>query len=253
VTVNATFDRLQAAITRERTFAANAGHELRTPLTILKAEVDSALASPRSPHELRDALGSAAGEIRHLIAIAEGLLVIARSADGQMPVQRSPVHLATLISERVAAFAPRASGHGVELVERVDDVIVDLDPTRLRQAIDNVLDNATRHATSGRVTVTGSASAGVVSIVIDDDGPGFSEATLTAAFQPFNRPAGDVSGTGLGLALARAITQAHGGNAEARNRPGGGASVTLRFAVSQIFAPGAGARPGDAQPLVDRS
>src|SRR3954462_8015798 len=72
-TVNATFDRLQTAIHRERTFAANASHELRTPLPILKAQVDTALTAPRSPHDLREALGSAASEVQHLISIAEGL------------------------------------------------------------------------------------------------------------------------------------------------------------------------------------
>ena len=149
-TVNATFDRLQTAIRRERTFAANASHELRTPLTILKAEVDTALSAPRSPHELREALESAASEIRHLIAIAEGLLVIARMVEGRMPVERLPTSLAALVGGRAEAFSGMARERDLELVVRAGDEVVELDPTRVRQAIDNLLDNAVRHCAAGR-------------------------------------------------------------------------------------------------------
>ena len=238
-TVNATFDRLQAAIRRERTFAANASHELRTPLTILKAEVDTALSAPRSPHELREALESAASEIRHLIAIAEGLLVIARTVEGRMPVERVPTSLAALAGERAAAFSGMARERDVELVVRAGDEIVELDPTRVRQAIDNLLDNAVRHCvTGGRVTITATAAAGTVSITVQDSGPGFSDAALAAAFQPFNRTDNRSSGAGLGLALARAIAEAHGGRAEAWNVPAGGAAVTLTFPGGTVSRPG---------------
>jgi signal transduction histidine kinase len=227
-TVNATFDRLQTAIRRERTFAANASHELRTPLTILKAEVDTALSAPRSPQQLREALESAASEIRHLIAIAEGLLVIARTVDGRMPVERAPISLAALVGERAEAFSGMALERELELVVRAGDDIVELDPTRVRQAIDNLLDNALRHcATGGRVTITATAGAGTVSITVQDDGAGFSDAALAAAFQPFNRTNNRSSGAGLGLALTRAIAEAHGGRAEAWNVPAGGAAVLL--------------------------
>jgi signal transduction histidine kinase len=238
-TVNATFDRLQTAIRRERTFAANASHELRTPLTILKAEVDTALSAPRSPQELREALESAASEIRHLIAIAEGLLVIARTVEGRMPVERVPTSLAALVGERAEAFAGIAHERELELVVRAGDEIVELDPTRVRQAIDNLLDNAVRHcATGGCVTITATAGAGIVSITVQDDGAGFSDAALAAAFQPFNRTDNRSSGAGLGLALARAIAEAHGGRAEARNVPAGGAVVMLTFPAGTVSRPG---------------
>jgi two-component system, OmpR family, sensor kinase len=238
-TVNATFDRLQAAIRRERTFSANASHELRTPLTILKAEVDTALSAPRSPQELRQALESAASEIRHLIAIAEGLLVIARTVEGRMPVERVPTVLAALVGERAEAFSGMAREHEVELVVRAGDEIVELDPTRVRQAIDNLLDNAVRHcAAGGCVTVTATAAAGTVSVIVQDAGPGFSDAALAAAFQPFNRTDNRSSGAGLGLALARAIAEAHGGRADAWNLPAGGAAVKLTFPGGTVSRPG---------------
>lgn len=238
-TVNGTFDRLQTAIRHERTFAANASHELRTPLTILKAEVDTALSAPRSPHELREALESAASEIRHLIGIAEGLLVIARTVEGRMPAERVPTSLAGLVRERLEAFSGLARERDLELVVRAGDEIVELDPTRVRQAIDNLLENAIRHsAAGGRVTVTATAAADTVSITVHDSGPGFSDAALAAAFQPFNRTDNRSSGAGLGLALARAIAEAHGGRAEAWNVPAGGAAVMLTFPASRVCQPG---------------
>ncbi|HVI19473.1 MAG TPA: ATP-binding protein [Gaiellales bacterium] len=244
-TVNATFDRLQTAIHRERTFAANASHELRTPLTILKAEVDTALSAPRSPHDLREALGSAASEVQHLIAIAEGLLVMARTAEGRMPVERVPTPLAALVRQRAEAFSGMAREREVELVVRGADEIVELDPTRVRQAMDNLLDNAVRHcAPAGRVVITATAAANTVSITVQDGGPGFTDAALAAAFQPFNRTDNRSAGAGLGLAVASAIAEAHGGRAEARNLPPAGAAVTLTFPARMASRPGEAVPPG---------
>ena len=225
-TLNETFDRLQEAVDREHAFAANASHELRTPLTILRAEVDTALSRPRSADELRAALTSAAAEVEQLIRIAEGLLVIARTSDGRLPIERRATSVRAAVEERVAAFAGRAQANGVALAAAADDVAADLDPLRFRQAVDNLLDNAVRHArTEVRVAAT-VTDAGVV-VAVRDDGPGFTEAALGAAFQPFNRAADNPDGAGLGLALARAVAEAHGGTASARNTSGGGAEITL--------------------------
>ena len=155
-----------------------------------------------------------------------------------MPVERVPTSLAGLVGERLEAFSGRARERDLELVVRAGDEIVELDPTRVRQAIDNLLDNAVRHCvTGGRVTITATA-AGTVSITVQDSGPGFSDAALAAAFQPFNRTDNESSGAGLGLALARAIAEAHGGRADAWNVPAGGATVKLTFGGGTVSRPG---------------
>ena len=236
-TLNGSFDRLQQAIEREHAFAANASHELRTPLTILKAEVDTALSRDRPAEELRAALASAAVEVEQLIRIAQGLLVIARSRDGHLPVDRRPTALPGLVSGRSAVFADRAAANGVEVVVHADDTVADIDPLRARQALDNLLDNALRHARA-EVAVEGRAEEGLVVLTVGDDGPGFSPAALDAAFQPFNHAATHAGGAGLGLALARAVAEAHGGTAVARNRPEGGAEVEIRL-PAQVRAPAA--------------
>ena len=233
-TVNATFDRLQTAIRRERTFAANASHELRTPLTILKAEVDSALADGRSEVELRTALAGASAEVDHLVRIAEDLLVLARAEHGQVPVQREPVCLREVVEESRRALTRSAEARGVAIQAAAPDVEAELDRTRVRQALDNVIGNAIRHSPQGGVVRVGvrAAEDGAVTIVVEDDGAGFDPAELDAVFQPFHRGCGAVhDGSGLGLAIVRAIAEGHGGTATAENGPGGGARVTLVLAT----------------------
>jgi signal transduction histidine kinase len=229
-TLNETFDRLQESIRRERRFAANASHELRTPLATLKAEVDTALSAPRPPAELREALETAAAEVRHLIAIAEGLLVLAREGEGGLPIARTPTSLRELVQDRVAAFATVAATAGVTVTASSTDATVELDRRRARQALDNLIANAVRHTPpGGAVRVFASADGDGAQLRVEDDGTGFSDAALASAFEPFNTAASEGDGAGLGLAMAHAIAVAHGGGASAANRPGRGAVVTLRL------------------------
>jgi signal transduction histidine kinase len=239
VTLNDTFDRLQQALERERRFVDDASHELRTPLTILKAEVDSALAGERSETELRQALAGASAEVNHLVRIAEDLLVLARAEHGRIPVRREPVSLPEVVDESRRALAPTAVAAGVTIEVDVADVEADLDATRVRQALDNVIGNAIRHSPPGGVVeVAVRAERDGVTITVEDAGGGFDTAEIEAVFQPFHRGRDAVhEGSGLGLAIVRAIAEAHDGTATAENRPGAGARVTLVLA-----APG-GLRP----------
>jgi signal transduction histidine kinase len=226
-TLNETFDRLEAALERERGFVDNASHELRTPLTILKAEVDSALASPRSREELESALEGASQEVHHLVRIAEGLLVLARTT-GHIPAHRTGTQLRELLAGSLGHFAHRAETLGVELRCEAPDVMADLDATRVRQAVDNLVDNALRAVEpGGTVEVTAATGPLRVTISVTDTGPGFSEQIMERIFQPFNRGLDQAEGTGLGLAIANAIAEAHGGQAIAENLAQGGARVTL--------------------------
>jgi signal transduction histidine kinase len=107
-----------------------------------------------------------------------------------------------------------------------------LDATRVRQALDNLIDNALRHvAPGGTVSVSATAGDRHVMLTVTDTGPGFSTQVMERMFQPFNRGLGEAEGTGLGLAIAGAIAEAHGGQAAAENLPQGGARVTLTLPV----------------------
>ncbi|HEV8572528.1 MAG TPA: ATP-binding protein [Actinomycetota bacterium] len=234
-TLNAMLERLEQALQRERRFVDEASHELRTPLANLRTELDLALRRSRSPQELEDALRSAAEETERLARLAEDLLVLARADRGRVPVRREQIDLAPLLAGAIEAFATRAAEAGVSIEVRVSEGLrASLDPLRIRQAVGNLLDNALRHTPrGGRVTVEAARADGSLSLEVRDTGEGFPATFLPSAFEPFARPDGSRSradgGTGLGLAIVRAVAQAHGGAAEARNRPGGGASVTVRI------------------------
>ena len=234
-TLNEMLERLEQALQRERRFVDEASHELRTPLANLRTELDLALRRSRSSEELEAALRSAAEETERLARLAEDLLVLARADRGRAPVRREPVDLAELVGGTVEAFAVPAAKAGVSIETRMPQVLqVNLDPLRIRQAIGNLLDNALRHTPPGGiVTVEVDHSDGFLSLGVRDSGEGFPAAFLPSAFEPFTRPDASRSredgGTGLGLAIVRAVAEAHGGTAEARNRPEGGASITLRI------------------------
>ncbi len=231
VTLNAMLDRIQASIERELRFVDDASHELRTPLSILKAELDLALARPRSAVEMEAALRSAAEETDHLVRLAEDLLVLARAHGGKLPVQGERTDLRELLEGIISRHEPRAAATGVAITMKAPNAFAQVDAARLRQAVDDLLDNAVRHTPrGGRIHVSAERDSGSVRFAVQDTGPGFAPEALDRAFEPFARDGGvqeDDGGSGLGLAIVRVIAEAHGGSAHAENVPGGGARVSL--------------------------
>ena len=221
-TLNAMLDRIEAAFQRERTFVADASHELRTPLAILKTELELALRRGRTKEELTAALRSATEETDRLVALAEDLLVIARSDQGRLPIRREKLQASELLERVRDRHAPDAT------IAAANGVVVDADPLRLEQALGNLLDNARGHGGTA-IELAAETRGGAVRLHVRDDGPGIP-ADLDA-FERFTR--GDAArargGAGLGLAIVAAIARAHGGDAGAAPRPGGGADVWLEL------------------------
>ncbi|MGH2691971.1 MAG: sensor histidine kinase [Actinomycetota bacterium] len=239
--LNSMLARLEGAAQRERRFLDDAAHELRTPLANLKAELELALRRDRTPEALEESVASAREETERLVRLAEDLLVLSRATGGRLPVRREDVDVAELLMQTADAFSARASEGGVSLdVSAPNGVRARLDGARVRQAIGNLLENALRHTPrGGRVTIKLEHDDGEVAIEVADTGDGFDPAFLPRAFEPFSRadigrsrPAG---GTGLGLTIVRTVVEAHGGGAEARNLPSGGAVVRLVFAEGDLI------------------
>lgn len=230
-TLNAMLDRLEEALEREHRFVDDASHELRTPLAVLKAELELALSRPRDPDELRAALRAAAAETDRLVHLAEDLLVLARTRGGRLPLRLQEVALRELLESVATAFRVRAEGQGTAIEVHAADETIRADPARLRQAVENLLDNALRHGDgTGPVRLSASREQGTVVIRVEDGGPGFPAAVLAGAFEPFARGQSDgidSRGAGLGLTIVRAVAEAHGGLATAENPEGGGARVSI--------------------------
>jgi two-component system, OmpR family, sensor kinase len=229
-TLNEMLDRIADAVARERQLIDRASHELRTPLAVQRMGLDLATSGPQTVDELAAAVRDASEENMHLSRLAEDLLVLSRSRGGTLLVHPRQVSLADVLSEAVHRNEPRAAAGGVQL-ESVcaADVIANLDPTWLRQALDDLIDNALRATPAGgRIELRREFEAGEIRIAVEDSGSGFAEAFLPRAFEPFTRGAikDEPQGAGLGLAIVRAIAEAHGGTAIAANT-GIGASVTI--------------------------
>jgi two-component system OmpR family sensor kinase len=228
-TLNAMLARLAAALAHERAFVADASHELRTPLAILKMELELALRHGRSRGELEDAVRTAAEETDRLVRIAEDLLVISRSEQRRLPVAVESSDVAELFATVVQRFAHRSDQLGYALeAEAPHGLRVPADRLRLEQALGNLVDNALRHG-RGPVRLVARERLGKVELHVLDRGAGFAPGFVGRAFERFSRAddSRGSGGTGLGLAVVASIAAAHGGSAEATNRPEGGADVWL--------------------------
>jgi signal transduction histidine kinase len=219
-TLNDMLQRLDEALTSERRFLEQASHELRTPLAALKAELDLARSGSRSPDELASAIASAAEETDRLTRLAEDLLTLARTHDGRLQVRREDVQLRELVNAAVGRFQPRAQQRSQRINVDIPSAQVSVDPMRVRQALDNLLDNALRHTATGtQVHVTATISAEQLRLEVSDTGPGFDQLSNSGR-------------EGLGLRIAEAVAVSHGGDLEVSNRPDGGAVVAMTFRVT---------------------
>ncbi|MFN2612234.1 MAG: sensor histidine kinase [Solirubrobacterales bacterium] len=228
-TLNEMLARLEQAFERERTFVDDASHELRTPLAMQKTELETALRYGHGPDELRAAIASAVEEVDRLIRLAEDLLVLARSQNGELALEAKPLEIAPLLEGVGERFAQRAAASGRSLrVEAPTGLEVRGDRTRLEQALTNMLDNALRYG-GGEVRLWARAEGDDVELHVSDEGEGFPPRFLDRAFERFSRadPARGPGGSGLGLAIVEAVARSHGGGAHAKNRPEGGADVSI--------------------------
>jgi signal transduction histidine kinase len=226
-TLNEMLDRLRASFERERRFVADASHELRTPVAVVKTELEGALSTDDYGPEVRDALVAAVEECDRLAQLAEDLLVLARAGEGELPVRRETLQVRDLIEGVRERFVDRARHQERSIrIDLADDQELEADPLRVRQALGNLVDNALRHGT-GEILLGSRPAGGGVELDVSDEGTGFAPDIAPRAFDRFARGnhARTAGGAGLGLAIVRAIAEAHGGRAEIV--PGQRATVRL--------------------------
>jgi two-component system, OmpR family, sensor kinase len=234
-TMNDLLGRLQRALTRQRAFVADASHELRTPLAVLRGELELAARPGRGLPELTAAVRNSSAEAERLARLTDDLLLLARSDEDRLGLRLVRTDIGALLTRSAGLAGSRLAAVGLSC--RVDvppGTCADVDPDRIRQAVDNLIGNALRFAPRGSVIVLAARAAGSgLDIAVSDDGPGFPAGFLPHAFERFARPDSGRSrgdgGAGLGLAIVRAVAAAHGGVATAGNKPGGGAVVRLHL------------------------
>jgi two-component system OmpR family sensor kinase len=240
-TLNSTFDRLHAAyeqlqraLKRQTDFTADASHELRTPVSVILAETTSTLSRDRTGEEYKESMESIQRSARRMRQLTESLLALAR-LDSAHSSEHVRCDVKTITNEIVESLRPLAEQHKVNLSQDLSPMQMNANPEQIGQVIENLLSNAihyNRPGGSSRIKVA--MENGTPTIIVSDDGPGIPEQDLPHIFDRFYRADKSRSQSngrvGLGLAITKAIVDAHKGSISVSSQPGKGSTFTVRFA-----------------------
>jgi signal transduction histidine kinase len=207
-----------------RALLAAIGHDLRTPLAALQAAIEAlqdGLATDPDRY-----LRSMSHDVDHLRGLVDDLFLLARIEAGELTLEHQAVDLTELADETIEAMEPVARRRHVELrLETAGQVPVVGGPEALGRVMRNLVDNAIRHAPAASRVVVRVLNGDGATVEVIDNGPGFDPEVLPAAFDSFVRAdpsrSRDTGGAGLGLAIAKGVIEAHGGNIWALPGPGG--------------------------------
>lgn len=225
---------VQQSMEQMRRFIADAAHELRTPVSVIRSRVDVTLEQPREAAGYERMLIELRGEIERLSLLINDLFTLARADAGERAFAPVLVQLDEIALESVATAGWIAAHRGVTLhVEDADESVIFGDPALLRQLSLIVLDNAIKFSErGGSVTIALRAGQDSVTLVVEDTGVGIAQAEVARVFDRFYRAEsvrGTTPGAGLGLAIARWITDVHGARIVLAPATGRGVRVSITF------------------------
>lgn len=236
------FNQMSADLERSdqqrRQMTADIAHELRNPLTVIGGYLDAMRAGDLQPTPTR--LAAVYDEIQHLEKIVEDLRTLSLADADALVLNRQPLAAQGWLTRVAARFAPQAAQRQITLRVANDAaaLTIDVDELRLTQALDNLVSNALQHSTEGgSITLRAMEVNGRARIAVADTGTGIASDDLPRVFERFYRgdkarPA-EQGSSGLGLAIAKALVNAHGGKIWAESELGRGATFTLELPLAQ--------------------
>jgi heavy metal sensor kinase len=232
--LNSTFARLEAAFAQQTQFTADASHDLRTPLAVIITEAQTALARERSAAEYRETLEGCLGTAQQMRRLTESLLELARFDAGQETMKREPFDLSRVARECVELVRPLAERRGLKLDCDLAAVQCLGDAERISQVVTNLLTNAIQfNRDQGNIRISVSADTSSARLQVADTGDGIPEEDLPHIFERFYRADKARSRAqgrnGLGLAICKAIVEAHGGSIEVASQIGAGSTLTVKL------------------------
>jgi len=207
-------------------------HDLRTPLAALVGLAESLALTrpPLSPEQLESA-NAIAEEARRMGAMVGNLLEMARIESGEVKLRSHWHPFEEVVGSALRAAHPALANHHIALQLPRDLPLVEFDATLIERVLYNLIENACKYTPPGStVTVAAEVAGGNLVVSVSDNGPGIPSGQEESIFEKFSRGTRESTtpGVGLGLAISRAIVEAHGGRISARNGPAGGA----RFAFT---------------------
>lgn len=226
---NSMSGRLESSERERRRLLADVTHELRTPLTIMQGNLEALLDGvyPADAAHLEPILD----ETRVLSRLVDDLRTLSLAEAGALTLHREPTDVGQLLTDSVASFRIQADAAGIELASAVDGVLpqAEIDPVRMREVLSNLLSNALRYTPrGGTVRVGASIADGKLRVSVRDSGPGIAAEALPHIFDRFYK-SDESRGAGLGLAIAKSLVVAHGGEIEATSELGQG--TEMRFTI----------------------
>jgi len=232
--LNETFARLETAFVRQRQFTADASHELRTPLSVIISEAQVSLARPRSPEDYRDTIEVCLEAAQQMRRLSDSLLELARFDAGSAGLRSVRFDIAETARSCGDLLQPMAEQRGVRLSCDPGPAPVNGDPDRLRQVLTNLIVNAIDYNRPGGEVCVRTLREDAGSVVeVSDTGIGIATEDLPLIFHRFfraDRSRSHAEGhTGLGLAIAKTIVDAHGGTIDVASRLGEGTTFTIRL------------------------
>lgn len=227
---------VERSMEQMRRFMADAAHEMRTPVTVMQSRVDVTLERPREAAAYEAALSDLRSEIERMAALVNDLFTLARADADERAFAPSRVQLDEVVLSAVATAGWIAARRGITLdVVEADEALINGDPVLLRRLVLIVLDNAIKFShDGGAVRVSVHACAMGPRIIVEDGGVGIGDVDLERIFDRFYRgelARGSSSGAGLGLAIARWISDAHGARIEITPGADRGTRVTMSFSA----------------------
>ncbi len=232
-----------------RQMTADIAHDLRTPLSVILGHAEALRDGVLPPNP--DTFSLIHDEAQHLNRLVEDLRTLSLAEAGELTLVRRPTSPGALMEHAVAAQTPRAQQQTVQLRTEIEAGLpeVDVDPDRMAQMLNNLLDNALRHTPVGgsvvcRVTRGARGGASPVTFSISDSGPGIASEDLPRIFDRFYRAdksrardrssaSAQEGGSGLGLAIARSIVEGHGGRIWVDSQPGAGAQFFVELPAAR--------------------
>lgn len=232
--LNSTFARLETSFAQQKQFTSDASHELRTPITVLISEAQTALARERSPEDYREALTASLDTAKKMARLTEFLLELARLDAGQEIIRREKVFLNQLAEDGLKLVRPLAATRQLKLHGELAPVEISADANHLAQVITNLLTNAIHYnRDAGEIRVTTRRENDMAILIVADTGQGIAAKDLPRVFERFYRADKSRSGghSGLGLAISKAVVEAHGGTIEVTSAENVGTTFTVRLPV----------------------
>jgi len=239
LTINGFLDRIAKYINDSREFTANAAHELRSPLTAIQSSIEVALNSERTADEYKDLICVTLDQCSDLRILVNQLLILSESDAGTLNVPNERFDLKQVVQRALDMFQGVAEVRGITLnFNCPEPVIIPGDATRLRQVVNNLIDNAMKFSPDGTtvdVELKSDTESRMAVLKVRDQGLGVEESDRPHLFDRFFR--GDkargrekkTKGTGLGLSICHAIVEVHSGTIEVENNPAVGSTFTVRL------------------------